>query len=89
MGGVYAEPAGSVGDRYRLLECVAGDPAGSAAAWRAWDMLLARAVTLTVVRPGGPPAGGFLRHAHAVSTTAAAGDPQLETSIGERRKCDF
>src|SRR6266566_3896887 len=32
-------------------------------------MLLARAVTLTVVRPGGPPAGGFLRHAHAVSTT--------------------
>jgi hypothetical protein len=60
--------AGSVGDRYRLLECVAGDPDGPAVAWRAWDTLLARAVTLTVVRPGGPAANGFLSHAHAVST---------------------
>jgi hypothetical protein len=59
--------AGSVGERYRLLECVAGDPEGPAVAWRAWDTLLARAVTLTVVRPGGPSAGGFLGHAHAVS----------------------
>jgi hypothetical protein len=59
--------AGSVGERYRLLECVAGDPDGPAVAWRAWDTLLARAVTLTVVRPGGPSAGGFLGHAHAVS----------------------
>ncbi len=63
-----AGSAGSVGDRYRLLECVAGDPNGPAVAWRAWDNLLNRAVTLTVVRPGGPPAGGFLGHAHAVST---------------------
>ena len=63
-----AESAGSVGERYRLLECVAGDPDGPAVAWRAWDTLLARAVTLTVVRPGGPAADGFLRHAHAVST---------------------
>jgi hypothetical protein len=53
-----------------LLECVAGDPDGPAVAWRAWDNLLNRAVTLTVVRPGGPPAGGFLAHAHAVSTIA-------------------
>jgi hypothetical protein len=60
--------AGSVGDRYRLLECVAGDPEGPAVAWRAWDTLLARAVTLTVVRPGGSAAGGFLGHAHAVSS---------------------
>lgn len=60
--------AGSVGDRYRLLECVAGDPDGPAVAWRAWDTLLARAVTLTVVRPGGEAAAGFLGHAHAVST---------------------
>jgi eukaryotic-like serine/threonine-protein kinase len=60
--------AGSVGDRYRLLECVAGDPDGPAVAWRAWDTLLARAVTLTVVRPGGESAQGFLGHAHAVST---------------------
>jgi eukaryotic-like serine/threonine-protein kinase len=61
--------AGSVGgDRYRLLECVAGDPDGPAVAWRAWDNLLARPVTLTVVRPGGPSAAGFLAHAHAVST---------------------
>jgi len=59
--------AGSVGERYRLLECVAGDPDGPAVAWRAWDTLLARAVTLTVVRPGGPSAQGFLGHAHAVS----------------------
>ncbi len=63
-----AGSAGSVGDRYRLLECVAGDPEGPAVAWRAWDNLLNRPVTLTVVRPGGPPAGGFLAHAHAVST---------------------
>ena len=63
-----AGSAGSVGDRYRLLECVAGDPDGPAVAWRAWDNLLNRPVTLTVVRPGGPPAGGFLAHAHAVST---------------------
>src|SRR5215207_2580470 len=63
-----AGSAGSVGDRYRLLECVAGDPGGPAVAWRAWDNLLNRPVTLTVVRPGGPPAGGFLGHAHAVST---------------------
>jgi eukaryotic-like serine/threonine-protein kinase len=60
--------AGSVGDRYRLLECVAGDPDGPAVAWRAWDTLLARAVTLTMVRPGGESAQGFLGHAHAVST---------------------
>jgi hypothetical protein len=60
--------AGSVGERYRLLECVAGDPDGPAVAWRAWDTLLARAVTLTVVRPGGQSAAGFLGHAHAVST---------------------
>jgi hypothetical protein len=60
--------AGSVGDRYRLLECVAGDPDGPAVAWRAWDTLLARAVTLTIVRPGGESAQGFLGHAHAVST---------------------
>jgi hypothetical protein len=59
--------AGSVGDRYRLLECVAGDPEGPAVAWRAWDDVLNRAVTLTVVRPGGPAADGFLSHAHAVS----------------------
>jgi eukaryotic-like serine/threonine-protein kinase len=63
-----AGSAGSVGDRYRLLECVAGDPEGSAVAWRAWDTLLNRPVTLTVVRPGGPAAAGFLQHAHAVST---------------------
>jgi eukaryotic-like serine/threonine-protein kinase len=62
-----AGSAGSVGDRYRLLECVAGDPEGPAVAWRAWDDVLNRPVTLTVVRPGGPPAGGFLAHAHAVS----------------------
>lgn len=65
-----AGSAGSVGDRYRLLECVAGDPDGPAVAWRAWDNLLNRPVTLTVVRPGGPAAGGFLAHAHAVSTIA-------------------
>lgn len=63
-----AGSAGFVGDRYRLLECVAGDPNGPAVAWRAWDNLLNRPVTLTVVRPGGPSAGGFLAHAHAVST---------------------
>jgi len=57
-----------VGDRYQLLECVAGDPDGPAVAWRAWDNLLNRPVTLTVVRPGGEAAAGFLRHAHAVST---------------------
>lgn len=62
-----AGSAGSVGDRYRLLECVAGDPDGPAAAWRAWDDLLNRPVTLTVVRPGGDAAAGFLSHAHAVS----------------------
>lgn len=62
-----AGSAGTVGDRYRLLECVAGDPDGPAVAWRAWDELLNRPVTLTVVRPGGPGAGGFLSHAHAVS----------------------
>ena len=62
-----AGSAGSVGDRYRLLECVAGDPEGPAVAWRAWDDVLNRPVTLTVVRPGGAPAGGFLAHAHAVS----------------------
>ena len=62
--------AGSVGDRYRVLECVAGDPEGPAVAWRAWDNLLNRPVTLTVVRPGGPAASGFLAHAHAVSTIA-------------------
>lgn len=63
-----AGSAGSVGDRYRLLECIAGDPDGPAAAWRGWDNLLNRPVTLTMVRPGGPAAGGFLGHAHAVST---------------------
>jgi len=67
-----ATPAGSAGsvggDRYQLHECIAGDPAGPAVAWRAWDSLLARPVTLTLVRPGGPAAGGFLAHAHAVST---------------------
>jgi hypothetical protein len=62
-----AGSAGTVGDRYRLLECVAGDPDGPAVAWRAWDDVLNRPVTLTVVRPGGAPAGGFLAHAHAVS----------------------
>lgn len=68
-----ATPTGSaatVGDRYRLVECVAGDPDGPAAAWRAWDNLLNRPVTLTVVSPGGGAAGGFLSHAHAVSTIA-------------------
>jgi eukaryotic-like serine/threonine-protein kinase len=65
-----AGSAGSVGDRYRLLECVAGDPEGPAVAWRAWDMLLNRPVTLTVVRPGGPAAVGFLSHAHTISTIA-------------------
>jgi hypothetical protein len=62
-----AGSAGTVGDRYRLLECVAGDPGGPAVAWRAWDDVLNRPVTLTVVRPGGPAAEGFLSHAHAVS----------------------
>lgn len=62
-----AGSAGSVGDRYRLLECVAGDPDGPAVAWRGWDELLNRPVTLTMVRPGGPSAAGFLGHAHAVS----------------------
>lgn len=63
-----AGSAGSVGgDRYQLLECVAGDPDGPAVAWRAWDTLLARPVTLTVVKPGGPAAAGFLAHAHAIS----------------------
>jgi hypothetical protein len=62
-----AGSAGSVGDRYRLLECVAGDPESPAVAWRAWDDVLNRAVTLTVVRPGGSAADGFLAHAHAVS----------------------
>jgi hypothetical protein len=65
-----AGSAGTVGDRYRLLECVAGDPEGPAVAWRAWDDVLNRPVTLTVVRPGGPAADGFLAHAHAVSTVA-------------------
>jgi hypothetical protein len=65
-----AGSAGTVGDRYRLLECVAGDPEGPAVAWRAWDGVLNRPVTLTVVRPGGPAADGFLAHAHAVSTVA-------------------
>jgi eukaryotic-like serine/threonine-protein kinase len=65
-----AGSAGTVGDRYRLLECVAGDPEGPAVAWRAWDDVLNRPVTLTVVRPGGPAAGGFLAHAHAVSAVA-------------------
>ena len=63
----HAGSAGTVGDRYRLLECVAGDPDGPAVAWRAWDDVLNRPVTLTVVRPGGPAADGFLAHAHAVS----------------------
>jgi hypothetical protein len=67
-----AMPAGSAGsvggDRYRLLECVAGDPDGPAVAWRGWDNLLARPVTLTMVRPGGSAAAGFLTHAHSVST---------------------
>ncbi len=62
-----AGSAGTFGDRYRLLECVAGDPEGPAVAWRAWDDVLNRPVTLTVVRPGGPAAAGFLAHAHAVS----------------------
>jgi hypothetical protein len=65
-----AGSAGSVADRYRLLECVAGDPDGPAVAWRAWDDVLNRPVTLTVVRPGGPAAAGFLAHAHAVSGVA-------------------
>jgi hypothetical protein len=65
-----AGSAATVGDRYRLLECVAGDPEGPAVAWRAWDDVLNRPVTLTVVRPGGPAAEGFLGHAHAVSTIA-------------------
>ncbi|HEX6755936.1 MAG TPA: protein kinase family protein [Mycobacteriales bacterium] len=68
-----ATPTGSVaaiGDRYRLIECVAGDPDGPAAAWRAWDNLLNRPVTLTLVKPGGATAGGFLAHAHAVSMIA-------------------
>jgi hypothetical protein len=65
-----AGSAGTVGDRYRLLECVAGDPEGPAVAWRAWDDVLNRPVTLTVVRPGGPAADGFLAHAHAVSAVA-------------------
>ena len=65
-----AGSAGTVGDRYRLLECVAGDPEGPAVAWRAWDDVLNRPVTLTVVRPGGPAADGFLAHAHAVSGVA-------------------
>ena len=65
-----AGSTGSVGDRYRLLECVAGDPEGPAVAWRAWDDLLNRPVTLTVVRPGGDAAAGFLSHAHAVSAVA-------------------
>lgn len=68
-----ATPTGSaatVGDRYRLVECVAGDPDGPASAWRAWDNLLNRPVTLTLVSPGGGAAGGFLSHAHAVSTIA-------------------
>ena len=65
-----AGSAGTVGDRYRLLECVAGDPKGPAVAWRAWDDVLNRPVTLTVVRPGGPAADGFLAHAHAVSAVA-------------------
>jgi hypothetical protein len=65
-----AGSTGSVGDRYRLLECVAGDPEGPAVAWRAWDDLLNRPVTLTVVRPGGEAAAGFLSHAHAVSAVA-------------------
>jgi hypothetical protein len=68
-----ATPTGSaaaIGDRYRLIECVAGDPDGPASAWRAWDNLLNRPVTLTLVRPGGTAAVGFLSHAHAVSTIA-------------------
>jgi hypothetical protein len=65
-----AGSAGSVGGRYQLIECVAGDPEGPAVAWRGWDTVLNRPVTLTVVRPGGPAAAGFLAHAHAVSSIA-------------------
>ena len=81
-----AGPAGSVGDRYRLLECVAGDPDGPAVAWRAWDNLLNRPVTLTVVRPGGPPAGGFLAHAHAVSTVVHPSLARVYDAVDETQR---
>jgi eukaryotic-like serine/threonine-protein kinase len=75
--------AGSVGDRYRLVECVAGDPDGPAVAWRAWDTLLARAVTLTVVRPGGSAAHGFLSHAHAVSSILHPGLARVYDAVDD------
>lgn len=81
-----AGSAGSVGDRYRLLECVAGDPEGPAVAWRAWDNLLNRPVTLTVVRPGGPAAGGFLGHAHAVSTIAHPSLARVYDAVDEGQR---
>jgi eukaryotic-like serine/threonine-protein kinase len=78
-----AGSAGSVGDRYRLLECVAGDPEGPAVAWRAWDDVLNRPVTLTVVRPGGEPASGFLAHAHAVSGVTHASLARVWDAVDE------
>ena len=82
-----AGSAGTVGDRYRLLECVAGDPGGPAVAWRAWDDVLNRPVTLTVVRPGGPatrqmePHAAFRQPKHSFDFPLTGGNRRVAPEI--------